>query len=195
MLTSAGNFGNGAGAAEAIVINAGAGNDSIDISADATLAAAAAKSITLGDGVDTVVLKGAATQTGVTVTDFVAGSGGDNIDFGTSAATGVTNPTKIVSKAGAYALADGMVIYTGNDAASLTAADVATKLAAATITDANLGGNESYIMGIPLTHVEFFWSVFAKVYHVCRRKTWSRAEQNGSARHWKFRGAPSILGS
>lgn len=86
-----------------LVIDAGDGNDTVNLSADAT---ANEKEITLGAGVDTIVINTAVAgiQSGITVMDFVAGNGGDVIDL-TNAANdivvgGTTGETKYVEVAG-----------------------------------------------------------------------------------------------
>ena len=142
------DFGSGnTSTVDTLTIDAGAGKDTIDVSASTSLVDEATIAVTLGDGVDTIKIKGtSAAQTGISVTDFVVGSGGDKIDLATNASAQFGSTVGYVETAGAATLDNGMTVYTGNDAASLVVADVATALAAATLIDANTAGDKGYIV-------------------------------------------------
>jgi len=130
-------------AVDTLTIDAGAGNDTITLG-NTTLATQATVSVTLGDGVDTIALIGDATQSGITVTDFVVGSGGDKINLVANTANGFTNNTTVANMASGT-LVNGMTIYTGNNAASLSTTDMAAAFASAGLVDANTNGNIGYI--------------------------------------------------
>ncbi len=67
---------------KAISIDAGAGNDSIDLSGDGS---AIAKNVTTGTGVDSIKILSDGTQTNVVVSDFTTGNGGDILDLSDAA--------------------------------------------------------------------------------------------------------------
>lgn len=129
MITFAGNMGGGGGAVETITVKGGAGNDSIDISADATASTVALKKITTGDGVDTVKINGAEAQTGITISDFTTGAGGDKIDLLTNAGTATTYLEGVANIAGTV----GMYVDTNNTLATADGAGVETLLNGRTV--------------------------------------------------------------
>ena len=144
----AGDFGSGDTTnVDTITIDAGEGDDTVDVSLSTTLVAEGTISVTLGDGVDTIKIDGAqANQTGITITDFVVGSGGDKIDLAASTAAQYANLTTVANMASGE-LVNGMNIYTLNDAASLSTTDMATAFAAGTaLVDANTAGDIGYII-------------------------------------------------
>ncbi len=108
-----------------VTIDAGAGNDDIQIQGSVTLSTEVKFNVTLGDGIDTLTMIGDASQTGITISDFAAGSAGDKINFSsTQTATGyneTANGTNI-----SVATTDGIVIYTANDLVTLDGSGVAT---------------------------------------------------------------------
>ncbi len=128
-----------------VTIDAGAGNDTIDLSGSNTTSSEATFNVTLGDGVDTLIILGGTTantiQTGITVKDFVAGSGGDKINIdnngnltagsntdstqGSSLAYVATTATTTAPDAN---LNDGLDIVINSTANSLSTNDVATAL-------------------------------------------------------------------
>lgn len=134
-LTVAGPVGDQAGSVDTLTIDAGAGNDTITLG-NVTVATEATVSVTLGDGVDTLAVLGNATQSGITVTDFVAGAGGDKLDF-TALALAVTGGGSVtdyaeVANGTDYTAATigGMTVYTANDLTDMSAASMAVAAAA-----------------------------------------------------------------
>lgn len=106
-----------------VTIDAGAGNDFIDLSADNSTTA---KELTLGDGVDTVKVNDA--QSGITINDFVAGVGGDKISFAANSAVIAAGPTTLTkfNKSGTTAANDALVVISGDvtQGASATVAQI-----------------------------------------------------------------------
>jgi len=129
-----------AGDGYTIKIDAGAGNDTVDVSSqtgdddsgDGTI------SVTLGDGQDKVVLNGAGTankSNDTTIEDFVVGSGGDKIDLSANNSD-LTNKVKYVeadvSGAATLAVTAGMNVLYGANANSLNINDIRDFLEAQT---------------------------------------------------------------
>jgi hypothetical protein len=125
-----------------LTINAGAGTDSIDISADTS---AIAKKITTGDGVDTIKIAAdnsyAASQSTVTVSDFTVGSGGDKLDILSTTNLligGTGNTTDYVEIAAVTAnTVGGMTVWTGADLATLDGAGLVGALGGGVTNSAN----------------------------------------------------------
>jgi hypothetical protein len=122
------------------LINGGAGNDTI-------VANGGADTISTGTGVDVVRFATATTTlatpdvTDVTVTDFTAGAGGDIIDLGDATGADAAIVADLIEFAGAtneagltittgtnVSLTTGLTILTGVTAASLSVADIVTRL-------------------------------------------------------------------
>ena len=155
---AAGDFGDGAATVvDTITINAGAGDDTVDVSASTTLYTTVAAtqegtmSITLGDGVDTIKLAGTAAsgtliQSGITIEDFVAGAGGDKIDFNDNSAITASATTYLETANGTdIAAAAGMTIYTANDLTELSA--LALETAANTAAAGGVGQSIAHTAG------------------------------------------------
>jgi len=117
-----------------VTVDLGAGSDTYT-SLDAT------DTITTGAGSDTIILQGDANDDANIITDFTAGVGGDVIQFATSVASNGSTGTDMTLTAygtannGAYD--EGIMIFSGSDAADLTTANVAARLAD---TDGAAGG-------------------------------------------------------
>lgn len=114
----------GAAFTKKVTIDAGAGDDSIDISAQASTGVETV--ITTGDGVDTIKVDDA--DDSISVTDFNAGNGGDKLAFKTNSAVDSTGPTTLVtyeeidSSTTAVSANTGLVVVTNTivDDGSLT---------------------------------------------------------------------------
>jgi len=134
---------NGAGGAD--TLSGGAGNDIIDGNAGAD-------TITTGTGIDTIIRNGDGSTDGSdTITDFTAGTGGDIIDLQTNGAEDTDTGSEVTTTsfgtiAGATTgLANGITVVNVTYTGDLTAAAVATDLAAESIVSF-ADGEVSYII-------------------------------------------------
>lgn len=119
----------------AVTVDLGAGNDTY-VSVDA------ADTITTGTGSDTITIQGDAADDLNVIEDFTAGAGGDIIDIVTSVASnGSTGTDMTLTRFDAgqnnLALDSGITVFSGTNAASLSTANVAARLAD---TDGAAGG-------------------------------------------------------
>jgi len=131
------------GATAADTLSGGAGNDTL-------IGGAAGDTYTGGTGIDTIQLTGAAADAANIITDFTAGAGGDVLDFATNNAedTGTTGEIAVSAlgtiTGATTGLANGFTIVNVAYTGALTAAAVATDLAAETIVEF-ADGDENYI--------------------------------------------------
>jgi hypothetical protein len=156
-----------AGGAGNDIITSGAGIDTIDGGAgnDTIVSNGAADVISGGEGTDTITGGAGAdaidlTETTAAVDTLIRNGDGttdgsdrvtgfsvtnDIIDLTTSSAAQYANLTSLATVASASTLDNGLTIYSGNDAATLSTANVAVALAASTVVDANTGGDLGYL--------------------------------------------------
>jgi hypothetical protein len=131
------------GATAADTLSGGAGNDTL-------IGGAAGDTYSGGTGIDTIQLTGAAADAANIITDFTAGAGGDVLDFATNNAedTGTTGEVAVSAlgtiTGAVTGLANGFTIVNVAYSGALTAAAVATDLAAETIVSF-ADGDENYI--------------------------------------------------
>jgi len=128
------------GATAADTLTGGAGNDTFDGGpGDDTL--------TGGAGSDTYSRAGDGSTDGSdTITDFATGTGGDIIDFQTSGAATITNPTAYAETAGSATFDNGMTVYTADNLSALTTAAAVTAFGIAALIDANTIADSGYIV-------------------------------------------------
>jgi len=130
--------------AETVTIDLGAGNDTF-VSTDET------DTITTGTGIDTVTFQGDVNDDANIITDFTAGAGGDVIDFVTNNAEATATAGEVTVAAlgtitgTVVGLANGLTIVNVTYTGDLTAAALATDLAAEGITSF-ADGEENYIV-------------------------------------------------